>query len=120
MGYNRQYQAVAAPIVKEKMKNVDEASATKKRFEGEVQTQQDSIKKHTDAVRSIILGQDERLNWIQFNQFVNRAFPKPDGSNLNREATKPDNKSAQALYFDYLGKEAWQKFHCGKETQQSS
>jgi hypothetical protein len=110
MGYNRQFVAVASQEVKEKMKKVDEVAATASRFDGEVKNQLDLIEKHKNAVKSIILGQEERLNWIQFNNFVNRALPKPDGSNLNTAVMKDDPKSAKQLFWNYNAQQTWLKF----------
>ena len=35
--------------------------------------------KEEKAVRSIIAGQDEKLNWIDLNRFIADSMPRPDG-----------------------------------------
>ncbi|HEV3081531.1 MAG TPA: type IV pilus assembly protein PilM [Gemmataceae bacterium] len=110
IGYNRQFVAVASPLVKEKMKKVDEVDSKSRKFASDVVTVQQSIEAHKAAVKSIVIGQDEKLNWILFNSFVNRALPKPDGSNLNTVPTKPDTISAKDIYWKYNGQLAYQKF----------
>jgi type IV pilus assembly protein PilM len=86
LGYNLQYRAVAATQVKDAM-TAGTAVITKadgyKRDVDKVIKQIDEDKK---AVKSIIIGQEERRNWMLFNQFVNKAMPRPDGSNLSPEA----------------------------------
>src|SRR5260370_29968035 len=94
------------------MKKVDEVDSKSRKFAADVDTVKKSIEDHKAAVKSIVIGQDEKLNWILFNSFVNRALPKPDGSNLNMVPTKPDNQSAMDLYWkkNYNGRQASQKF----------
>src|SRR5260370_26036599 len=92
------------------MKKVDEVDSKSRKFAADVDTVKKSIEDHKAAVKSIVIGQDEKLNWILFNSFVNRALPKPDGTNLNKMLTKPDNKSAKELYWAYNGQMAYQKF----------
>src|SRR5262249_16876415 len=55
----------------------------------------DEIQKNIEAVRSIIAGSDERLNWLEFTKFLSEALPRPDGSNL----LDPDAKK------QYLGRD---------------
>ena len=109
IGYSRQHFAVASDVVKKEM---DQVSTVKKRADGYetafkgVMTQ---IEKDKDAVRSIIVGQEERFNWMHFNQFVNRAIPTPDGSNLNIVPTGPDKESAKQMYFKRPAQQAYAK-----------
>src|SRR5262249_5195088 len=63
------------------------------------------------AVKSIIAGQEERLNWIQLMNFINEAIPQPNGENLSQEARRIyylGNEKAQvagkAFYQHYQGK----------------
>src|SRR6266849_3646309 len=99
-GFNRQFVAVASPAVKEERTKGDKVVTEAAGYEKQYTAVNDDIKKHTDDVKSIVLGQDERLNWIQFNQFVNRCLPKPDGSNLWDQPSKPDNRSAKQDYWN--------------------
>jgi len=85
-GYELQYRAVASAPVKTAMKEGDKVKGTYDGFEQKVKSIKEQIDKDGDAVKSIVIGQDERLNWLRFNQFVNYALPKPDASNLSAEA----------------------------------
>ncbi|HMC88360.1 MAG TPA: type IV pilus assembly protein PilM, partial [Gemmataceae bacterium] len=106
VGYNREYVAVASEPVKKQMEGAKKVAGEAADWDRKVKSVQDQIKQHQEAVRSIIAGQDERLNWIQFNQFINRALPKPDLSNLNTEKTPPDGRSAMQLFGNVLAKRA--------------
>jgi type IV pilus assembly protein PilM len=110
LGYGRQNNAVAAKEVKEQMKAAKEQVDRAAKYESDFTAAEAEVKKDTDAVKSIVLGQDERLNWIQFNQFVNRCLPRPgpeDQTNLWEQPTKPDNVSAKQLYWHESAKEAY-------------
>jgi len=96
-GYEMQYRAVASAQVKTAMKKGDEVQKVHKGFEDKVTAIKAQIDKDGDAVKSIVIGQDERLNWLRFNQFVNYALPKPDASNISAEARALFwNRKAQA------------------------
>jgi type IV pilus assembly protein PilM len=100
VGYDRAHLSYASPEIKKAVgdskSTVQQVATFKKKFEDA----QKEIQNDTDAVKSIILGQDERMNWIQFNQFINRSLPRPDGSNLNTEKTDRAPMSARQLYWD--------------------
>src|SRR5207245_2266002 len=83
LGYNAQYRAVASPAVVDAMKKCADTKSKADKFAGEVATVKTKIEEDKKAVKSVIVGQDERLDWILFNQFVNRALPRPDASNLS-------------------------------------
>jgi type IV pilus assembly protein PilM len=110
LGFNRQFVAVASKVVKDERKKGDDTVSEAKRYETQYTAVENDIKTHTNDVKSIVLGQDERMNWIQFNQFVNRCLPRPDGSNLWDQPSKPDNQSAKQLYWNESAKEAYRKF----------
>jgi type IV pilus assembly protein PilM len=103
LGYNRQYQAVAATPVKNAMDKGKEVVKTANTFKAKVDEELKKIKEDQDAVRSIIIGQDERYNWMLFNQFVNAALPSPDGSNLSEEARK--------IFWNSRAQEAYKRFN---------
>src|SRR5438552_3696899 len=56
IGYNRQFVAVASPLVKEKMKKVDEVDSKAKSFASRVDSVQKDIEAHKAAVKSIVIG----------------------------------------------------------------
>ncbi|TMQ32222.1 MAG: type IV pilus assembly protein PilM, partial [Planctomycetota bacterium] len=109
VGYNREYVAVASEPVKKQMEGAKRVAAEASDWNNKVEGVKKQIEQHKEAVRSIIAGQDERLNWIQFNQFINRALPKPDLSNLNKEKTPPDGRSAVELFANYNAKQAYKR-----------
>lgn len=39
-------------------------------------------------VRSVIAGQDERVNWLKLNKYVNECLPRMDGANLTDKQKK--------------------------------
>jgi type IV pilus assembly protein PilM len=87
-GYHMQHRAVASDPVKTAMKNGDAVKKRADDFNSKVSAVQSQIADHIKAVKSIVSGQDERLNWMEFDKFINTALPKPDGSNLPAEAKK--------------------------------
>jgi type IV pilus assembly protein PilM len=112
-GYSRQREAVAGDVVQTAMKKGSSVKGQADGFESSVKRVKDKIEEDKKAVKSVIVGQDERLNWLQFNQFVNRSFPRPDGTNLNDKPTKPyigDKLSAKRLYWNKSAKEAYERF----------
>src|SRR5438874_7044190 len=86
LGYHMQHRAVASSAVKDAMKKGEDVKKKADRFNGEVDQVLKDIEEHKRAVKSIVFGQDERLNWMEFNKFINTALPRPDGSNLSKEA----------------------------------
>ena len=70
------------------MTKCTEVKKTADGFKGRVDGVLAQIETDKKAVKSVVVGQDERLDWILFNQFVNNALPKPDGSNLSDRAKK--------------------------------
>jgi type IV pilus assembly protein PilM len=86
MGYSMQYRAVAADQVKNALKAGDDVKTKVEGFDRQVNDLIQKKDAHTKEVKTIVAGQEERMNWIQFNQFVNRCLPKPDASNLSDEA----------------------------------
>jgi type IV pilus assembly protein PilM len=102
IGYGQQHRAVASDQVKDAMKGGDAVLAKNVAFGTKVKSKQDEIEKGKNAVRSIIIGQEERRNWMLFNQFVNEALPRPDGSNLTEDAKK--------LFWTAGAQEAFKRF----------
>jgi len=88
LGYHMQHRAVASDPVKTAMKKGEAVKKKADDFNSEVNKVQADIEEHKKAVKSIVFGQDERLNWMEFDKFINTAMPRPDGSNLPDEAKK--------------------------------
>jgi type IV pilus assembly protein PilM len=101
LGYNAQYRAVASPGVLDAIKRTKDTKSTADKYAADLNKVKTQIDEDKKAVKSVVVGQDERLDWIKFNQFVNNALPRPDGSNLSPAAKKQFfNQSAKdALQF---------------------
>jgi type IV pilus assembly protein PilM len=103
VGYNMQYRAVGNDLVAGKIKDGDGVLGEVSQFKTKVSNIQTQIANDVKAVKSIVIGQDERLNWIYFNQVVNDTLPKPDGSNLSAEAKAAYwNEDAQTALDNFL------------------
>ncbi|HLJ92410.1 MAG TPA: type IV pilus assembly protein PilM [Gemmataceae bacterium] len=101
IGYDMQHRAVASDPVKAAMKKGKDVKSKADNFESLVSQVKTQIEEHKKAVKSIVFGQDERLNWMEFNKFINTALPRPDGSNLSDEAKK--------LFWGPLAEDAYNK-----------
>jgi type IV pilus assembly protein PilM len=66
--------------------------------------QKAETEKEERAVRSIIAGQDEKLNWVALNRFLADAMPQPDLTHVPEAARQEFNKSNKAVnaYNEYL------------------
>ncbi|HKI35420.1 MAG TPA: type IV pilus assembly protein PilM [Gemmataceae bacterium] len=65
--------------------------------------QKKETEKEERAVRSIIAGQDEKLNWLALNRFVADALPQPDLTNVPAKAwERYDRTRAGNAYKEYL------------------
>lgn len=87
-GYAMQHRAVASDSVQDALKFGKSITDKATKFRGEYDRVEKQIEEDKVAVRSIVAGQDERLNWIHLNRFINDAIPLPDASNLDPEAKK--------------------------------
>ncbi|MFN4261515.1 MAG: type IV pilus assembly protein PilM [Gemmataceae bacterium] len=82
-GYSRQYRAVGAPEIRREMTYVDKTVLPLvNQWKQKCEAKQIEIHDLDHAVRSVLAGQDERINWIKLNKFINDCLPQPDGSNL--------------------------------------
>src|SRR5262249_8822641 len=86
MGYAMQYRSVAAKPVQDAMNQVKTTKGTVDRFVGRCNELVTQIDNDKNAVKSIVIGQDERFNWLKFMQFLNDAMPRADASNLSADA----------------------------------
>jgi type IV pilus assembly protein PilM len=106
LGYHMQHRAVASDPVLKAMKGGEAVKSKADGFDKQVADALKEIEDHKSAVKRIIAGQDERLNWLEFNKFINTALPRPDGSNLSAEAKqlfwRPE---AQDAYKEFLMQE---------------
>jgi type IV pilus assembly protein PilM len=65
-----------------------------------------------EAVKAIVAGQAEQLNWIKFTQFLSNCIPQPDGSNLppDQVATYMNSKPDVPGRRTHTGKEAYKLY----------
>jgi type IV pilus assembly protein PilM len=99
LGYRVEHRAVASPVIARAMKEGKGALDAAKAQDAKCRAKEDEIKAAETAVKSVLAGQDERLNWIKFSKYVNDCLPRPDGSNLT-DAQKNSywNARAKAAY----------------------
>ena len=88
MGYAMQYRGVAAKPVEDAMKTGKDVNSKVQKFASEVKEVEKQIEDDKIAVKSIIIGQQERFNWLKFMEFLDKALPRPDGSNLSDDARR--------------------------------
>src|SRR5262249_18739034 len=82
-GQKMERDAVASPVVTSAIDN-DGSAALKK-----AEVSDDDYKKEVAkvnvlkaSIRNVVAGQEERLNWLKLNRFINDCLPRPDGKNL--------------------------------------
>jgi type IV pilus assembly protein PilM len=76
--YAMQYRAVAAEAITNEIDKQDKPLVTKVSADNSEFTRKEGeVKKQEDAVRNIIAGQEERLNWMLLNEFINACVPVP-------------------------------------------
>jgi type IV pilus assembly protein PilM len=108
MGYAMQYRGVASKPVITAMDQGKSVKSTVDKFDSKVKEIQGKIEEDKKAVKSIVIGQEERFNWLRFMQFLNDTLPKPDASNLSDEAKKlywTDTPKARMAYQSFLAQE---------------
>ena len=64
LGYNAQYRAVASPGVLDAIKRCQRYEVHRGRFKSSVDKVKTQIEEDKKAVKSVVVGQDERLDWI--------------------------------------------------------
>jgi type IV pilus assembly protein PilM len=69
------------------------AEATKSavgKMQSDITAKEGEVSKVRDDNKSIIAGQDERENWLKFNQYVDLCLPRPDLNGGNLTVVAPD------------------------------
>jgi type IV pilus assembly protein PilM len=82
LGYAWQHRAVAASPIPEDIQASQKILNEVADWKGKCDRMDKEIKANEIAVKSVISGQDEMLNWLKLNQFVNDCLPRPDGTDL--------------------------------------
>ncbi|MGE3806002.1 MAG: type IV pilus assembly protein PilM, partial [Gemmataceae bacterium] len=76
-GYAIQYHAVASESVKNAKEDVNKFMQRVKGDEEKYSQLKRRVDRDEEDVRQIVAGEDERLNWILFNQYINECIPVP-------------------------------------------
>ncbi|MBX7106038.1 MAG: type IV pilus assembly protein PilM, partial [Gemmataceae bacterium] len=88
-GYAWSYKAVHADAVDKGLAAATNALGQVTKRAGEVANNQKEVDETLNAVKSIIAGKDEQLNWIRLNEYINKCLPRPDGKNLELTGATP-------------------------------
>ena len=110
-GFKAENEAAASPELQAVMDpGRDEGVGGKalqhvKDWEGKCRKEKDKVDDLERQVGRIIAGQDERVNWLKLNKFINDCLPHPNGDNLT-------DKQKQ-LYWE-KGKDSWERFEKGQ------
>lgn len=88
-GHAWSYNAVHAQVIESAMKETKQMLDRVSARQSEVNTKEEEKKRTENAVRSIVAGKDEQLNWIRVVELVNKALPRPDGKNLTLRGNQP-------------------------------
>jgi type IV pilus assembly protein PilM len=88
-GYAWSYNSVHAKAVQDGMARASGALNQVSTRANEVAANQKETDDTFTAVKGIIAGKDEQLNWIRLYEYINRALPQPDGSNLKLTGNDP-------------------------------
>jgi type IV pilus assembly protein PilM len=106
-----------SPQVKTAIEKTNSVAKRAADAENAFQTAKTNAEKEEEAVKSIVAGQPERLNWIKMLQFLSETIPQPDGTNLpTRQAVatywenKPDRAGRDRKIPLLSGKEAFDLF----------
>ncbi|MFO0879653.1 MAG: type IV pilus assembly protein PilM [Gemmataceae bacterium] len=77
-----------APAVEQAIKKATDTAGRASAMQRAFETAKSDAQKEEEAVKSIVAGQAERLNWMHLLQFLGGVIPQPDGSNLPPEVKK--------------------------------
>ena len=103
-GFKAENEAVASPELKEVMDpergEGGKALRDVEKWKLDCKKEQEKVADLQREVGRIIAGQDERVNWLQLNKFINGCLPRPNGENLT--TTQKDK-------FWKKGEDAWKQ-----------
>ena len=77
LGYKFQHDAIYGPEVVEAKKAADALATQAKRWETDWKKKKDEVEANEKAIKSLMAGKEERLNWALLNRFVNDCLPVP-------------------------------------------
>lgn len=110
------YASVNAQVVQDQMKRDDEAMKAAQAVKSKIDAAKAEVEQTKNEVQALIAGQDERMNWIKLNEFINYCLPVPgntkDGGNLNETFPLPDGRlfNQQLLWSEEQRLEALRKY----------
>lgn len=101
------HDAVASEIIRDARKNfgkpaIDSAEHKNKLYENKAKDV-DHLKK---LVRSVVAGQEERLNWLQLNKHINESLPRPDLANLTAKQKAAYGEKGKLAYDKFVARQA--------------
>ncbi|MFO0845349.1 MAG: type IV pilus assembly protein PilM [Gemmataceae bacterium] len=101
----------SAKVVTDAIDKANGAAGRAASMESAFQTAKQNALKEEEAVKSIVAGQAERLNWLKLYKFVSDVIPQPDGKNLPPE-TVPEYFLTRPARIPRAmsGKEAYEEF----------
>ncbi|HXG09429.1 MAG TPA: type IV pilus assembly protein PilM [Gemmataceae bacterium] len=107
LSYNLEIRAVDVESVRQAIAEGDKIKKEADGYKSQFEAQQRKVIEEEEAVKSVIAGQDERLNWVELMKFVNDALPRPDdkGEDINLLYPK-----AKELYWTAAAKRAYEKY----------
>lgn len=117
-GYAWSYKAVENDAIKKAMVDTKGALDRVAARQGEVTNKEKEVATTLDAVKSIVAGREEQLNWLRIVEQVNKCLPHPGGKNLKLQGNvlRPGGKPGemvpnQVKYWTLdLAKEAYQDY----------
>jgi type IV pilus assembly protein PilM len=84
--YGVSYRTYNHPDVEAAIKKVDDAKKKAADADSQFSKAKADANKEEEGVKSIVAGQGEFMNWLEFMSFLGKAVPQPDGLNLLAEA----------------------------------
>jgi type IV pilus assembly protein PilM len=90
IGYGAQLSSVTDPQVKSAMEKADSAIKMANTQNTQHTTAKGEIDSTTNEVKAIIVGNDERLNWIRLNEVLIAALPRHGNEEMGGNLTDPD------------------------------
>jgi type IV pilus assembly protein PilM len=107
LGYRMQHDLYAAEVIKKSMqedgKKALNLAAEENKLYDEKAKKIEELKK---SINGIVAGQNERVNWLKLNKFINECLPRPDGKNLVGDHQK--------AFWTKGGEEAYKNFMAGQ------
>ncbi len=91
----------AAKIVEDSISKANNAASAAAKMESDFEKAKADAKQEEEAVKSIVAGQGERLNWMRLYRFISEVVPKPDGKNLPPDGyLSPDDKTFTRYFLE--------------------